>query len=312
MSSDTKEIAGDVTHKLLFGKESTIARRPFGTIESVESITLDDVKAFYSAYITPNSANFNIAGAIDQKTCEKALASLVKNWKSKNITIPAHVQGESAEKFKIYFVDYPNSPQSMIMVSKTAVPYNSPDYYSCVIANYALGSGSQGMLFDVLRFQKGFTYGAYSKFICREYSNIFSAYSSVQASTTKEAVEIFKDLITNYGDKYNEEMLNRTKTSMLRAKASSFETLDALISILNNISSFNLPLDYVRQQEETINNMTLDNIKELIKKYLNTEEMIFVIVGDAKTQLAPLDSIGLGKVILIDKHGNFISPRMSS
>ncbi|MEN6618525.1 MAG: pitrilysin family protein [Rikenellaceae bacterium] len=304
LSSDPKEIATAVTYKLLFGKESTVARRPWGTTESIDAITLDDIKAFYNSYITPSAASFNIAGATDQRTCKKALASLVKNWKEKEITIPVPIQDEPVGNFRIYFIDFPNAPQSMILVSKTAVPYNSPDYYPCLIANYALGSGSQGMLFDALRLQKGFTYGAYSKFYCGEYSNIFSAYSSVQASTTKEAVAIFKDLITNYESKYDEELLDRTKNSMIRSKASSFETLDALVSMLNNISSYNLPLDYVRQQEETIQKMTVEKVKKIIKNDLAPDKMIYVIVGDARTQLGPLNSTEAGKVVLVDKEGN--------
>jgi zinc protease len=301
LSSDPKEIARDVTYKLLFGEGSIISRRPCGTIASIDSISLEDVKAFYTTCITPSVASFNIAGDIDQKTCEKALTSLVKDWGEKKITIPVPIQHEPAGNFKIYFVDYPNAPQSMIMVSKTTVPYSSPDYYPCVITNYALGSGSQGMLFDALRLQKGFTYGAYSKLYCGEYSNIFSAYSSVQASTTKEAVEIFKDLISNYENNYNEELLNRTKNSMIRSKASSFETLDALVSMLDNIFSYNLPFDYIRQQEETIQKMTVEKIKTIIKNDFSPAKMICVIVGDAKTQLGPLNSAG--RVLLVDKEG---------
>jgi zinc protease len=159
------------------------------------------------------------------------------------------------------------------------------------------------MLFDALRLQKGFTYGAYSKLYCGEYSNIFSAYSSVQASTTKEAVEIFKDLISNYENNYNEELLNRTKNSMIRSKASSFETLDALVSMLDNIFSYDLPFDYIRQQEDTIQKMTVEKIKTIIKNDFSPVKMICVIVGDAKTQLGPLNSAGAGKVLLVDKEG---------
>ncbi|MEN6618286.1 MAG: pitrilysin family protein [Rikenellaceae bacterium] len=300
-SVNPQEIARAVTNKLLFGADARIAQIPYGTAESLDSITMDDIKTFYNTFMSPAIANFNIAGAIDQATCEKAIASLVEKWKTKDVTVPEPSPGIPAKRAQIYFVDYPNAPQSMIMVSKTGVPYSSPDYYPCVIANYRLGSGSQGMLFDVLRLQKGFTYGAYSSFAGQEYLNTFTASSSVQASTTKEAIETFKSLISNYGTEYNEDLLNTTKNSMLRAKASSFETLGALVGMLNNISSYNLPFDYVKQQEETINNMTVEQAKAVIAKNIDVNEMIYVVVGDAKTQLKPLNSLGLGSVILVDK-----------
>lgn len=300
-SVDPWEIASSVSNRLLFGAESKLAQQPFGTDASLDSITMDDIKGFYNSFLSPSVANFNIAGAIDQAACEKAIASLVEKWTAKEVAIPELTAGIPAKRGQIYFVDYPNAPQSMIVVSKNGISFNSPDYYPCVIVNHNLGSGSQGILFDILRLQKGYTYGAYSYFTAEEYFNTFTAYSSVQGSTTKEALQIFKDLISNYGTEFNEESLTKTKNSMIRAKASAFETLGALVGMLANISTYNLPFDYVKQQEETINSMTVERAKEIIAKNLNADELIYVVVGDARTQFKPLETLGLGKPILVQK-----------
>jgi len=300
-SVDPGAIASSVADRLLFGSDSRLAQIPYGTDMSLDSITMDDIKTFNSTFISPTIANFNIAGSIDQVTCEKAIASLVEKWAAKEVAVPQPTAGIPAKRSQIYFVDYPNAPQSMIIVGKIGIPYSNPDYYSCVIANYRLGAGSQGMLFDVLRLQKGFTYGAYSSFTGEEFYNKFEASSSVQGSATKEAVQIFKDLISNYGANYNEEMLNATKNSMIKAKASSFETIGALVGMLSNISAYNLPFDYVKQQEAAINNMTVEQAKAIIAKNMDPNELIYVVVGDAKTQLKQLESLGLGKPILVQK-----------
>ncbi|MDD4292580.1 MAG: pitrilysin family protein, partial [Bacteroidales bacterium] len=300
-SVDPRSIAMDVTGRLLYGPEATLSLDAYGTAESIDSITMDDVKAFYNANYSPSISSFTIAGAIDQKETEKILASLVEKWKAKDVTIPEPKAGVAAKRGTIYFVDYPNAPQSMIIVSKTSMPFNSPDFYPTAIANYRLGQGSQGMLFDVLRLQKGFTYGAYSNVIGGEFLNLFMASSSVQGSATKESVQIFHDLIGGYAESINDEILTSTKNSMLRAKASSFETAGALVSMLDNIARYNLPFDYVKQQEETIKNITLDQVKEIIRKNLNIDDMIYVVVGDAKTQMKPLESLGLGKPVLVTR-----------
>ncbi len=300
-SVDPSEIASTVSDRLLFGEESKLAQRPYGNDASLDSITMDDIKGFYSSFVSPSIANFNVAGAIDQASCEKAIASLVEKWKAKDVSVPEPAAGVPAKRGQIYFVDYPGAPQSMIVVSKNSIPYNSPDYYPCVIVNYNLGAGSQGMLFDILRLQRGFTYGAYSSFTAMEYYNMFSASSSVQASATKESLQIFKDLISNYGNEFNDEVLAKTKNSMLRSKAAAFETLDALVGMLTKISTYNLPFDYVKQQEAEINNMTVARAKEVIAKNLIPADLIYVVVGDAKTQLKPLEALGLGKPILVNR-----------
>jgi len=130
-SVDPRSIAMDVTGKLLYGSESTLALDAYGTAESVDSITMDDVKAFYNANYSPSISSFTIAGAIDQKETEKILASLVEKWKAKDVTIPEPKAGVAAKAGTIYFVDYPNAPQSTIVVSKTSMPVEQPRLLPC-------------------------------------------------------------------------------------------------------------------------------------------------------------------------------------
>ena len=300
-SVNPRAIASEVSGKLLYGEDGTLSKVSYGTMESIDSITMDDIKAFYAANYSPSISNIAIAGALDQKVSLKALASLSEKWAAKEVAVPAPVAGIAAKPGTIYFVDYPNAPQSMIVVTKPAMPFADADYYPAVIANYRLGEGSQGLLFDVLRLQKGYTYGAYSSIFAGEFDNRFAASSSVQGSVTTDAVRTFKELIEGYAAMLDDETLASVKNSMLKAKASSFETIGDLVGMLTNIADYNLPFDYVKQQEETIKNMTADEIKAIIAKHFNINEMIYVVVGDAKSQMKPLEQLGLGKPVLVQR-----------
>ncbi len=297
--ADPRNIARQTRDLLLYGSQGTFSKSHLGTMESIDNITLDDIKEFYASNFSPSVAKFNIAGDIDLKRIEKMLVSLVKNWEASDVTIPEPVQGIPAKTGQIYFVDNPGSPQSMIFVSKPGLEFSHPQYYPWVITNYRLGSGSQGMLFDVLRLQKGFTYGASSSLEAGRNYNNFTAASSVQASTTAEAVSIFHQLIDNYKSTFNQEMLDDTKNSMSRAMASSFETLGSLLRVLGNISGYGMPFDYVKGHERVLNEMTLEEALDVIRSQFDASEMVFIVVGDAKTQLKPLESVGLGKPILV-------------
>ena len=72
---------------------------------------------------------------------------------------------------------------------------------------------------------------------------------------------------------------------MLRANASAFETSYSLLSLLSALRNNNLPDDFIAREEEVVNNMTLEDIKAKAAEYLNTDNMIIVVVGDAATQL---------------------------
>jgi zinc protease len=47
--------------------------------------------------------------------------------------------------------------------------------------------------------------------------------------------------------------------------------------------------------------MTVEKIRSLSKKYLDTNKMVWLVVGDAKTQLEPLKKLGFGEPVLLNQ-----------
>ena len=70
--------------------------------------------------------------------------------------------------------------------------------------------------------------------------------------------------------------------------------------MLNQISNYNYPDDYVKKQEVETKNVTVSDIKKLSEKYLNANQMIYLVVGDAETQLQKLEQLGFGKPVLLN------------
>jgi zinc protease len=151
----------------------------------------------------------------------------------------------------------------------------------------------------VLREEKGFTYGARTGFSGSFVPGTFTASASVRSSATFESVQIFKQLMEEYRQGISEEDLIFTKNSVNKSKARDFETLRAKLSMLQEMSFYNLPMDYVRQQEKIVNDMTLDRHKALSEKYINPERMYYVIAGDAATQKDALVELGFGEPLLV-------------
>ncbi len=278
-------IASKASLKLLFGEESVISLDNIGTAESIASITINDIKEFNAKNISPKIASFIVAGDVDKAKCIKALTSIVKNWNGEEITIPAITFAQGDSKGKTYFIDYPGAKQSVVMATRISLPYSDPNYFALDVLNFKLGSGSNGLLFDVLRLQRGYTYGAYSYFSPNKNYGMFSASSSVQANVTKESLDLFKEIFTNYGKNYTPDMLATTKDAMLRKNAFAFETGNDLVNMLSQSYIYDLPKDYVKLEENIVKNITLEQIQSLANEYLDVNGLTFVVVGDAKTQL---------------------------
>ena len=292
-------LARDEFNKLVYGEKHIFAFDRRGTVETAEKITLDDLKSFYANNFSPSVSSFHISGDIGKAEVEKSLKSLSSQWKPKEVVMPVYAIAAAADSSKIYFIDVPGAKQSVINIGCIGLARTDTDYYPALVMNYKLGGSFNGFVNLVLREEKGFTYGARTGFSGSTIPGPFIASASVRSTATKESVQIFKDLMTTYREGISDEDLQFTKDALIKSNALQFETLGSLVGMLEEISLYNLPKDYVKKQEKIVNRMDGNQLKALAQKYIDPLKMYYVIAGDAATQLEPLSEIGFGKPVLV-------------
>lgn len=293
-------ISYQVFNKLVYGDSHIFSRTSSGPKESVESIEIDDLKNYYAANISPSVAFITVVGDITQNEAMAIFRTLGEKWEPKEVVIPVYPVPEARDKAEVYFVDVPDAKQSVIRIGNLGMTALDQDFYPAYVMNYKLGGSFNGIVNLVLREEKGYTYGARSGFSGSHVPGTFSASSSVQSRVTLESVQIFKDLMTEYRDGITEEDMAFTKNALIKSNASRFETLGGLMGMLSAIASYDYPVDYIKKQEEIVRSMTIESHRELAQKYLHPDKMIYLVVGDAKTQFEQLEQLGLGKPILIE------------
>jgi zinc protease len=291
-------LASKTLNKLIFG-DNILAIDASGTEESVKAITIDDLKDYYNKYFSPSISKFLIVGDIEQKRVTTALEGLNKKWAAKNVIIPDIKVPGAPEKSQIYFVDMPGAKQSVISIGCPSIPRTNPDFNAATVANYKLGGSFNGVFNLILREEKGFTYGARSSFSGSKNYGSFVASSRVRTNSTLESVTIFKTEMEKYRESVPQEYIDFTKSSLLKGNALRFETLGSLLGMLNTMTDYNLPADYIKQEEAFIKGLTIEKELAYAKKYIDPSRMYYVVVGDAKTQLDELEKVGLGKPILV-------------
>jgi zinc protease len=297
-------IATNVFNKLLYGNNNILSNSTYGSEESVNSIAIDDLKNFYDQYFSPGVSYLCIVGAVPKEKAMSTCSSLDANWPAKEVKIPQYGTPAPVENSKVYFVDVPNAKQSQIRIGYLSLPFTDADYYPAYVMNYKLGGSFSGIVNLILREEKGYTYGARTSFSGSNYPGPFAASSAVQSSATFESVKIFREEMQKYRNGLSQEDLSFTKNALIKSNAREFETLNAKMNMLNNIARYELPTDYVKEREEIVKNMTHERHKQLAQKYIIPDRMVYLVVGDAKTQLKPLAKLGIGKPVLIDKEGN--------
>jgi len=297
-------ISNNVYNKLMYGSENMLSTPILGTVEDVNNITLDDLKAFYKNNIVSDVVSVHVAGDVNQKQVISSLTALGQHLKVAKVALPVATAAALSDTTALYFVDVPGAKQSFIRIGTRAMTANSPDYYPLVAVNHKLGGNFSAQLFQILRLQKGYTYGAYSGVNRKNAGGVFTARASVRSNVTLESLQTFREIMLDYGKNFDAAALTSTKSVLSRSDARAFETTNSLMGVLQNISSYGLPQNYVEQQQQTLANLTLEQAQQILSKYLNPDKMVYLVVGDAETQLARVNELGLGAAVVLDTSGN--------
>jgi zinc protease len=298
--------ASMVFSKLIYGDDNILSKNIIGTEQSLSVITLDDLKYYYMHSFAPQNASITIAGNVSEDDAIDVFKTLETKWNKIDVNIPQPKTANTLRTSSVYFVDFPGAKQSEIRIGNPGLAYTHPDYFKATVMNYKLGGSFNGIVNLILREEKGYTYGARTGFTGSEFPGYFIASAGVQSNATLESAQIFRDEMVKYRNGVSAEDLQFTKAALIKSNALRFETIGALRGMLGQIVKYDLPYDYIKDQENQIADMTLDEFKNLAQKYIHPEKMIYLVVGDKATQMESLKQLGFGDPILLDKDGNRI------
>jgi len=293
-------------NKLIYGDDHIAGIPTNGTMETAENVSLEDVKEFYKN-LSPMGASLKVVGNIGKEEVEEAVSSLSANWRGDAIDLPKQQLPEEKEESVLYFVDVPNSKQSVLYIGSLALSADDPDAARLDFANEVLGGGSSGRLFQTLRIEKGYTYGAYSRIPARKEVAPFNISSSVRANATLASLEIIRDMVKDYGPGFTEEDVALTKNKIVKQNTRAYESLNAKLGILTNIDKYGKSTDYINREQQELMSMTLEDFKSVIDQYIQEDSMVYVVVGDKATQFEEVKKLGK-KVVELDIFGNEIKP----
>lgn len=260
------------------------------TINSVDKIELEDVKAYYNNYYSPSVTNLVIVGDLEEKDILTKLEFLNK-WQAKEVKIlPVTELPASAEpQFFIYNKSY--APSSVIAMGYPSLKFDATgDFYKNRIANYVFGGAFNSRLNLNLREDKGYTYGIRSGFAGDKYNGVFKISSSVKrVATALSLAEIVKEFNKYQTNGITDAELTFTKNSLLNEEALKYETPFQKAAFLSNIQRNGLEKDYTAKQNALLKNITKEEVNAQIKKYFDVNKLTTVIVGDKNMIEAQLE-----------------------
>jgi zinc protease len=302
--SSPTAVASVVYDKVLYGDQA-YGRQLIGDEKTVAAMTRDDLVNFYNTYYRPNNATLIVVGDVETASIKAKLEKAFANWKPGEVPAISNVSMTMAAKPAIYLVDKPGAAQSSVSIGQVGITRDNPDYYAVQVMNSILGGGSTARLFMNLREDKGYTYGAYSRFSPRRGPGPFSASGEIQTVSTKDAVQEFLKELNGIrgGRPVTEAELDVNKQALIRRFPSQFETPGQIAGQLSGLIIYGLPDTTFSDFIAKVNAVTIDDVKRVANKYLDPSKMAIVIVGDRKVIEPGLKELGM-PINLLDTEGN--------
>lgn len=286
-------LAGQATREVLFGGTS-FSLPPEGTKASLESLTLEDVKAFYRRYYTPNGADIVVVGDIDKAQLNTSLGFLA-DWQG--MPEPTYVTPDlpTLPKQTVWLVDKPGAPQTVIRLARQGLPFDATgELYETQLANFNLAGNFNSRINLNLREDKGYTYGAGGYQSGGKEVGLSVYYAQVRADATLPSVkEFLAELEKMSSEGVTDEELNFMRLAVGQKDALNYETPSKKAQLLGQILTYSLPNDFVDTRNEIVASITKARIDELAEKWFDPAEYQIIVVGDAASLKPQLETLGL-------------------
>lgn len=275
--NDFDYVASNELKSLLF-KGSVLAQPASGTIKSVESITLNDVKKFINTYIVSSRLIVVMGGDIDLKSAKEKIEKV----------IAAMPKGESSAAVN-YEVSNKSTQSILIKETEQAYVYfgspfnmedNSSDYYKAKVSAFILGSGGFGSrLMEEIRVKRGLAYSAYSRVSVSKSSSYFSGYLQTKIESLDEAKKTVNEVIADFvKNGVTEDELEQTRKFMLGSEPLRVETMSQRLNRTFMEYYKGQELGYSAKELELIKNLQLKDLNEFIKEHKEILKLSFAIV----------------------------------
>jgi zinc protease len=259
-------------------------------LENIKNAGLEEVKAFHKKYFGPSSMHLVIVGDTEGASLNASLKKYFKNWTggvTENLKFEEAVKANS----KTEVITIPEKPSAELYIGQyTGLKRADADYIPFYIANYTLGAGFAGRLMQTVRDNDGLTYNISSGIG----GNIATGgYWFVNASFNPNLFQKGLDATMVQVDKWVKEgitaqELDNKKSNLIGSFKVGMSTTAGMSRTILSFIERGLEPDYIQQYPKDIEKVTLKEVNDAIKKYIQLDKMIIIKSGSLDKDGNPL------------------------
>ncbi len=282
--------------ELVYGKDFPEARRT--TTESINQITLDDVKKFYEENIKNLELTIALAGDFDLKNILPLFKNSFKDWKGnppKKLSLP---RASLASKPGIYIINKEDMTQAVICMGHLGINRLDPDNVEINVLNFIYGTGGfNSRLMREVRSHKGLAYSTYGMVGAGRDLGTFFNFCMTKNQSVGEAIstmkEVMDDIIKN---PVSSEELETSKKYEQNSFVHRFDSAMAVLQEFISLKLAGFPENYLETYIPRILRVDKSKVLEMAKRTIHPEELVVLVVGEKAEIENQLKTLNLGEV----------------
>jgi zinc protease len=297
-------LADQIFDRVVLGKSNSYSSPVSGYEETVESISVDEIKSHYAKFFSPSNSALIVVGDLDQNGLERLLNKYLSDWK--NVRNDFSFSISSAEPCKkIYLHHKSDSVQTEIRVGHITPLRNQKDFFQRYLLNTILGGQFTSRINLNLRERNGYTYGATSRFQYFKDTAFFEASTSVGIENTANALKEILFELDNIHNGVSDKELDFAKSSITKKFPLNFETYRQIASGVAGKILYNLPDNYFDTYIHNINSVSKVDVDKAAKEFIMNDKLTIVLVGDKNLLLQKLRELPI-KIVEVDLFGEVV------
>lgn len=277
-----KSVVNTYFNQLVFekGGYASVVR---GDKNSVQALTLNDIKKHHETWYQPNNAAIIVVGDFNNTQIKQTLKNIFSGWKRNDVPKKVKIAATQApNKAKVLLVNKETAKESTFLIGGKGIAKANEDRVGLSVINTILGGRFTSWLNDELRVNAGLTYGARSRFSTYGSDGTFVISTFTKTETTVEAIDLaLKTYSRLWQTGIDEETLSSAKAYVKGQFPPKFETSEQLAALLADMYGYQYDEKYINSFEQQVDSLTVKKASELINKYFPKDNLQFVVVGKA-------------------------------
>ncbi len=255
-----------------YGRESK------GTLESVPTITVDDLRDYVRRTFARNELTVSIVGDIDAKTAGELIDRAFAKLPANNDLRP--VANASPAGLGRRIVINLDVPQAVVTFGGQGIARSDPDFMAGYIVNHILGGGSfSSRLYREVREKRGLAYGVSDSLMWFKRASIIIGGTATRADRTGDALAIIEQETKRMAENGpTADELAAAKSYLKGAYALALDSSSKIAGQLTQIQLDHLGIDYMQRRAAMIDAVTVADAKRVAKR-LYSGGMLVTVAG---------------------------------